>query len=355
MEEMNNQNRNNRAWILLCASLLAASGCGSSTAETTASTAVATAAAETTQATTAETGTYTDLDLLDLDGWWVRPEGYVSIGISLLDYFYVDSDTGTWTGYDDYGQENGMGGDVWIEDGCLVLTGALGDEETAIPILDEYTLVDDNGAPYFEWTDDPGFTGDVTESGITGQWFANGDTSSDTYYVIHGDFSSEKCVMGSITNDTYHVTDMTGSAPSFNGVSIGPENYNPMQITFDNDVFSSLTLIANGKAFLSDDQYFIHEGSENDPDVRSECVLMLRTWKMTDESGYYMDFYPNYGVALYDSSASEIAPGTWSVSGGVIRIQWENGTEDELSLEIGDENSTLHYDTEGGDFTNSEW
>ena len=34
---MNNQNRNNRAWILLCASLLAASGCGSSTAETTAS------------------------------------------------------------------------------------------------------------------------------------------------------------------------------------------------------------------------------------------------------------------------------------------------------------------------------
>ena len=82
---------------------------------------------------------------------------------------------------------------------------------------------------------------------------------------------------------------------------------------------------------------------------------MLRTWKMTDESGYYMDFYPNYGVALYDSSASEIAPGTWSVSGGVIRIQWENGTEDELSLEIGDENSTLHYDTEGGDFTNSEW
>ena len=49
------------------------------------------------------------------------------------------------------------------------------------------------------------------------------------------------------------------------------------------------------------------------------------------------------------------APGTWSVSGGVIRIQWENGTEDELSLEIGDENSTLHYDTEGGDFTNSEW
>ena len=124
MEEMNNQNRNNRAWILLCASLLAASGCGSSTAETTASTAVATAAAETTQATTAETGTYTDLDLLDLDGWWVRPEGYVSIGISLLDYFYVDSDTGTWTGYHDYGQENGMGGDVWIEDGCLVLTGA---------------------------------------------------------------------------------------------------------------------------------------------------------------------------------------------------------------------------------------
>ena len=68
-----------------------------------------------------------------------------------------------------------------------------------------------------------------------------------------------------------------------------------------------------------------------------------------------VDFYPNYGVALYDSSASEIAPGTWSVSGGVIRIQWENGTEDELSLEIGDENSTLHYDTEGGDFTNSEW
>ena len=105
------------------------------------------AAVETTQATTAETGTYTDLDLLDLDGWWVRPEGYVSIGISLLDYFYVDSDTGTWTGYDDYGRENGMGGDVWIEDGCLVLTGALGDEETAIPILDEYTLVDDNGAP----------------------------------------------------------------------------------------------------------------------------------------------------------------------------------------------------------------
>ena len=86
-----------------------------------------------------------------------------------------------------------------------------------------------------------------------------------------------------------------------------------MQITFDNDVFSSLTLIANGKAFLADDQYFIHEDSENDPDVRSECVLMLRTWKMTDDSGYYMDFYPNYCVALYDSSASEIAPGTWSV------------------------------------------
>lgn len=111
MEEMNNQSRNKRAWILLCASLLAASGCGSSTAETTASAVVTTAAAETTQTTTAETGTYTDLDLLDLDGWWVRPEGYVSIGISLLDYFYVDSDTGTWTGYDDYGQENGMGGD----------------------------------------------------------------------------------------------------------------------------------------------------------------------------------------------------------------------------------------------------
>ena len=124
------------------------------------------------------------------EGWWVRPYGYVSEGLSLVDYFLVED--GTWTIYNEFGYP-GESFSCWIEDGSLVLDmDALGSSYFG---LEDGCLTNLNtGETEYIWVEDPGFQGPTTD--FDDVWYRYGDLQNPSYYVLEGSHYQKIFVTG---------------------------------------------------------------------------------------------------------------------------------------------------------------
>jgi hypothetical protein len=132
-----------------------------------------------------DTGSYDDgntdgYTLSDFDGWWKRPDGYVSEGFSMVDIFKVDATDRTWTIYNNYGMSFDTFGCSSRGDGIVLeMPELFGD---IVFTYDGTSLIDEEGKIHF-------VRGTPVEpfdlSSFEGKWYKDGDINED-YFLLEG-------------------------------------------------------------------------------------------------------------------------------------------------------------------------
>lgn len=199
---------------------------------------------------------------------------------------------------------------------------------------------------------------------ISGVWYEKGDLESENYYRFDEDHSAEIHMGESVREDVYTAYPMTTTGYSFENLPVGPDDVPYLSVVLENDPLGGVTLIEDEEAFLlreglTDATYFIREDAADDSDVRSACLLMFRMWK--SDEGFYLNFYPNRGVILFQMGEDGLVDqdtaktGTWEVIGNAVRLSWDDGSQVDALLTPSDEDSTLQMAGLGFTFTNSVW
>ena len=171
---------------------------------------------------------------------------------------------------------------------------------------------------------------------------------------MHGEYGS--------TEDTYTAYPMKGMSYSMEGFDIGPDDVGFLSLQMEENVFNSVEIIEDGRAFLTGNassfpSYYIRSDQTEDEDLHNACVLMYRQWRL-DEEHLYLNFYPNHGFILYAQKdlgdgfygfdADSVYTGRWMVDGDAVSLFWDDGTEDTAVLipnehpgDVGEDISTL--------------
>ncbi len=193
-------------------------------------------------------------------------------------------------------------------------------------------------------------------------WYERGDYTSENWYQIFADGTVEMHGEYGSTEDTYTAYPMKGTVYNMEGFDIGPDDVPFLSLQMEENVFNSVEIIEEGRAFLTGNassfpNYYIRSDYTDDVDLHNACVLMYRQWRL-DEEHLYLNFYPNHGFILYaqkdlgDSvygfDADSVYTGRWMVEGDAVSLFWDDGTEDTAVLipnehpgDVGEDVSTL--------------
>ena len=193
-------------------------------------------------------------------------------------------------------------------------------------------------------------------------WYERGDYTSENWYQIHSDGTVEMHGEYGSTEDTYTAYPMLGCSYNFEGFDVGPEDVPFLSLHMEENVFNSVEIIEDGRAFLvgntsSFPSYYIRSDYTDDEDLHNACVLMYRQWRL-DEERLYLNFYANHGFILYGQKdvgdgfygfdADSVYTGRWMVDGDAVSLFWDDGTEDTAVLipnehpgDVGEDISTL--------------
>lgn len=127
-------------------------------------------------------------------------------------------------------------------------------------------------------------------------WYERGDYTSENWYHIGSDSTVEMHGEYGSTEDTYTVYPMKGTVYNMEGFDIGPDDVPFLSLQMEENVFNSVEIIEDGRAFLTGNassfpSYYIRSDYTDDEDLHNACVLMYRQWRL-DEEHLYLNFYP---------------------------------------------------------------
>lgn len=167
-------------------------------------------------------------------------------------------------------------------------------------------------APYSEETSDTASAAELSDEQREALddwiWYERGDYTSENWYHIASDGTVEMHTEYDSTEDTYTAYPMLGCSYNFEGFDVGPDDVPFLSLHMEENVFNSVEIIEDGKAFLTGNassfgSYYIRSDYTDDEDLHNACVLMYRQWRM-DEEHLYLNFYPNHGFILHGPEGS---------------------------------------------------
>lgn len=299
-------------------------------------------------------GSKKDYTLSDFDGWWQRPDDYVSEGISMVDIFKIDSEAETWTSYNEYGFPGSEFG-CYVEENLLILElDALGD---AVFQYNGEALVDEDTGDVEFVRCDP--IEEFDTSYLEGKWYKYGSTDED-YYLIEGDtyelcsphYPDEPLATGTWTiNDVTHFIDDDTS-------TIQTEI--EFQLPEDSYTNGDFILTEDGNAFFDDfhGSYYVKESvldtSEGD-DTVAVLELISNDWNGPESGDPYLEFYyyGKFDIVEYNSDGfgERSQAGSWSFQDMELTLEFEDGTTETLdfsSTEITVEHYDMTFERNGG-------
>lgn len=296
-----------------------------------------------------------ELSLENLDGWWVRPDGYEADGISLVDYFKIDASAGTWTVYNSLGEEV-LTNEAALEDGLLFLAFELGD--IYYEINDDLdSLLNESGEADFirgEALAEP------DRASYDGKWYENGETGL-YYYVFSGntykrflDYYSED---EPLETGTYTLMPASISFEEGNVV----DGLTMLSLECDDDGWAAISsfYVSDDKTVLqawgNDADFYVHESAIGTPEGENNILkygLMTEDWSYSsDEGSKYFNFsFPNifkiiayppgggygetesYGTFEFDDYTIYL-----NFSGGESKTAYLSDTLDSIAFEDSDE------------------
>ena len=151
-------------------------------------------------------------------------------------------------------------------------------------------------------------------------WYERGDYTSENWYHIGSDGTVEMHGEYGSTDDTYTAYPMKGTVYNMEGFDIGPDDVPFLSLQMEENVFNSVEIIEDGRAFLTGNassfpSYYIRSDYTDDEDLHNACVLMYRQWRL---------------------------------DGDAVSLFWDDGTEDTAVLipnehpgDVGEDVSTL--------------
>ena len=301
-------------------------------------------------------------DPLTGPGWWVRPDGYVSEGLSIVDYFQLDQDTMTWTNYNMYGESGvTLGYELFsdLTNGDYILSLDL-EITTADFLVDGNQLLDpDTGSVEFVYVEESPFVGE--ELNFDGCWYHNGDPDS-TYYEL-SDGTYQKVEGGQVVDQGEYA--LGNTMVCYNEYALE----NVLKLSLEGDFPPDLFPNSSSTYFFEED------GFDYTLYVREEaCVhnmmpiyhfvgdaLLADTETDVDDSTRlklqltpYCFAIVTYEVEGYSSMPAGSVYGQWSITGPeTILFEFEDGTSEEAVVDF--ESNTLHMDSLQVDFQIAEF
>lgn len=276
-----------------------------------------------------DSSSYDDTDPLEkFDGWWERPSDYESEGISMVDYFKVDAEYGTWTIYNKYGVEGDTFDCSAFDDELTLDLDALGD---AVFYYDDETLTDEYGGVEFVRGEeiDP-----IYATYFNGTWFRYGDRS-DSYYQIDGydyqyftPFSPDEAA----SVGTWSISDVTTILRDGSSVEEKRIEFDIEDAMFSDDY----SVVCDDFVFLDTfhGDYFIKDdviGSEEGDYYAAVCELVCNTWSTDgyDQPSLEFSFFGKFDLISYTNGYGERStPGTWDYDGRYITLWFDNGAKE---------------------------
>ncbi len=275
-----------------------------------------------------EDSTPSEYSLNDFDGWWFRPEGYVSKGISIVDIFKVDAEAGNWTIYNKHGAALETFSCRADADGLTLNLDALGDATFG---LKGQTLVDEEGRVNF-------VRGEPMElfdpAPFAGKWYKSGDTDSN-YFLLDGN-SYQKFV-------TYLPDEPseTGTWKIENTTRIFEDNSSAeeTQLTFEvpGDMFGGDSYrLTEDNTVLFDGfhkEYYVKEsilGTPAGDAAIAKFELICHNWRGPEFDSPFLTFsdYGTFEITTFNEQGEGVreSAGTWNLDGDKLVIDFNDGT-----------------------------
>ncbi len=265
--------------------------------------------------------------LADFDGWWFRPDGYTTEGISLVDIFKVDAEAENWTIYNKHGMARKTLSCSADANSLTLDLDALGEITFA---ADGETLVNEEGNVEF-------VRGEPLElfdpAAFAGKWYKSGDTASD-YFLLEDD-SYQK--FASYLPDEPQETG-TWKIDDVIRVFEDGSNAEETQLKFEipGDMFggTSYRLTEDNTALFDGfhKEYYLKEsilGTPAESIAVAKFKLMCHDWKGPDFDSPFLNFsdYGTFTITTFNEEGEGVREpaGTWSLD-----------EDDKLTVEFND-------------------
>lgn len=266
--------------------------------------------------------------LAEFEGWWYRPDNYVSEGVSIVDIFQVDAAAGKWTVYNNYGMAGKSFDCYGDENGLTLEMDALGD--AAFSYNGEALLNEDGGVEFVRGKPMESFDRTLFE----GKWYKSGDTKSD-YYLIEGDTYKKL---------TYYSKDKPEETGTWkiNDVKITLGNDSSIketQIEFEtpDDVFGGGDYVPsedNTVLFNDfDNVFYVKEsaiGTSAGDNAIAKFNLICHDWKGAEFGDPYLSFsyYGTFEITIFndEGKGKRETAGNWSIDGKMLTLVFNDST-----------------------------
>lgn len=287
------------------------------------------------------------------EGWWVRPEGYKSGGLSLIDAFYVDGDSGELTVYSSLG-EAGSTLTCTFDDNTLTID--FGFDEVSFTLKGEKLINPENDEVEFVRVEKPDF--EKQDISFDGKWYRAGQ--EDIYYEISGK-DYKKVVDDEGTTEREGVYKLEKVKHSLDGYEV-PD---VLQLSLG-DREPDLVVSSDGSYLFEEHgtkyELYVRESQLSDEMAQSyfmvNGMLDMDLTAHDDEGNARMfRFYPYcFSITDYvrdgDGLTQQGTPlyGTWKIAeaGKILLVFADDGAEETVT--IPEEEGTLHVDAVDADF-----
>ena len=223
--------------------------------------------------------------LSDFDGWWKRPDGYVSEGFSMVDIFKVDAADRTWTIYNNYGMSFDTFGCSSRGDGIVLEMPEL--FGNIVFTYDGTSLIDEEGKIHF-------VRGTPVEpfdlSSFEGKWYKDGDISEE-YYLLEADtFKKFSPYMPDepLETGTWIINDITRITSS------GNEPITQLEMSSPDDVF------AGGDFQLTDNNTKLYDYFHEVTYIKESAIGISGDGFDGDDDDYDNDYYNTIAGIIMD-------------------------------------------------------
>ena len=275
-------------------------------------------------------------------GWWVRPTGYVSEGISLVDCFQLNEEDMTWTVYNTYG-EAGSTLDYTLDGDTLSMDFQL---DTADFILADGQLLDpESGQVEFVFvTEDPFMAPDID---LDGRWYLNGAMDGPYYEISGKNYKRVVPVDGEETVEFESTFSMQKIQQYYNDhlvpnvFKLEGEHFNPTlvpdptgTVLVTEDGFD-YTVYAREDALTGEmGDTFEHLGTLLEGELTAEPVgEITQTLEFMSYCFNIYSFAPDEDGWL--SPTGECWIGRWSVTGpDTLTLEFDDGTTEEIDISL---------------------
>jgi hypothetical protein len=278
-----------------------------------------------------------EVSLNDFEGWWTRPEDYVSEGISVIDNFKIDASAGTWTVYNEYGAK-GETLNCYTDNGNLTLETYIFGEVTFY--YDGYGLyAEENGQLHFI----PGEPIEAVNTSLyEGKWYRNGNTGDDWYSISGENFEYYNAYSPDELSQSgkWHFEDSRRIFEDRESIRekiivfvenpdepFGSENF---ALTEDETAFFD---IFNKTLYIHEDSI----GTRSSDSLITAFTLAFNNWEGPEfgDPYIYFDWYEKtFGMVIYDDSGTgnRSHQGTWSADGTTITFEFTDGETEDTTI-----------------------